>query len=136
MFCDFGIYSSKMVKNSLNRVEGYTDICCSKRNKNSLKNFQLSFTLVHLMIIFQYSVIQFSISENLEKFRRTAYWTTFENSNFLSLSWIGKNGKSSLEQHSNIPVFNLYVNWGKNVSNLWMNCENSGNLHKIRLVIF
>ena len=47
----------------------------------------------------------------LAKNSKLASWPTFQNSNFLSLSRIGKNWKSkSLEQHLIIPIFNLFVN--------------------------
>ena len=46
-----------MVKGTLNKVEGNIEICCSKLTKNLLKNFQLSFTLVHLKFSDQYSEI-------------------------------------------------------------------------------
>ena len=76
-----------MVKYPLNRVEENIEFCCSERLKNSVKNFQLSLLLVHLMIPFQHSVISiFNLFGNLEKFGSAAYWPTFENSNFSSLS--------------------------------------------------
>ena len=90
-----------MVKNTLNRVEENIEICCSERIKHSVKNFQLSL-LVHLMIPFQHSTLFFSI------------FPTFENYIFFYLFHeLGKIEKSSLEQHSNIPVLNLCVHWEK-----------------------
>ena len=87
------MYSSEMVKSPLNRVEENTEICCSERIKNSVKNFQLSL-LVHLMILFQHS---FSLKIPT----------------FHLFHELGKIGKSSLEQHSDIPVLNLCVHWEK-----------------------
>ena len=37
----------------------------------------------------------------------------FKDPNFQSRPWIGKNWEVQLEQHSKIPVFNLFVNWEK-----------------------
>ena len=37
----------------------------------------------------------------------------YENSNFLSLTWIRKNWKVQLKQYSKIPIFNLFVNQEK-----------------------
>ena len=75
-----------MVKKSLTRVEENAEICCSERIKNLVKNFQHLFNLEvlpigqHLKIPIYHLLLEF-----------------------------GKIGKSSLEQHSNIPVFNLCV---------------------------
>ena len=51
-----------MLKSTLNRVEKNIEICCFEMTKNPLKNFQLSFTLAHLMFPGQYSVILISTS--------------------------------------------------------------------------
>ena len=76
-----------MIKNPVDKVEGNIEVYCSERIKSSVKSFQLSLLLVHLMIPFQrYLISIFNIFEDLEKFRSAAYWPTFENSNFLSLS--------------------------------------------------
>ena len=93
-----------MVKNPRNRVEENTEICSSERIKNSVKNIQLSL-LVHLMILFQHSFNLF--------FYFFSIFPTFENSSFSLFHELGKIGKSSLEQHSNIPVLNLFVHWEK-----------------------
>ena len=75
-----------MVKKSLTRVEENAEICCSERIKNLVKNFQHLFNLEvlpigqHLKIPIYHLLLEF-----------------------------GKIGKASLEQHSNIRVFNLCV---------------------------
>ena len=48
-----------------------------------------------------------------EKLSSTAYRAKLENHNFSSFSYSGKIVKSSLEQHSKLPMFNLIVNWEK-----------------------
>ena len=48
-----------------------------------------------------------------EKLSSTAYRAKLENHNFSSFSCSGKIVKSSLEQHSKLPMFNLIVNWEK-----------------------
>ena len=76
-----------MVKNPLYSVDENIEICCSKRIKNSIKNFQRSLTLAHLMIPFQHPVISiFNLFGNLENILSATYWQTFENSNISSLS--------------------------------------------------
>ena len=35
----------------------------------------------------------------------------FKNLNIQSLAWIGKNREVQLEEHSKIPIFNLFANW-------------------------
>ena len=75
-----------MVKKPLTRVEQNAEICCSERIKNLVKNFQHLFNLEvlpigqHLKIPIYHLLLEF-----------------------------GKIGKASLEQHSNIRVFNLCV---------------------------
>ena len=75
-----------MVKKPLTRVEENAKICCSERIKNLVKNFQHLFNLEvlpigqHLKIPIYHLLLEF-----------------------------GKIGKASLEQHSNIRVFNLCV---------------------------
>ena len=95
------MYSSEMVKSPLNRVEENTEICCSERIKNSVKNFQLSL-LVHSMILFQHSFNFF-----FQFFQHLKIPT------FHLFHELGKIGKSSLKQHSDIPVLNLCVHWEK-----------------------
>ena len=53
---------------------------------------------------------------NLEKFGNTAYSPTFENPNFLSLSWIGKNWKVQLRATFKYLNFQYLCKLGKNVS--------------------
>ena len=48
---------------------------------------------------------------NLEKFGNEFYWSTFENPNFHLVHELGNINKSSREQHPNILLFNLCVNW-------------------------
>ena len=82
--------------NPLNRVERTIEIRCFEMTKNTLKNFKLSFALVHLMFPYQHPVIStFNLFGNLEILRR-----------------------STLEQHLNIPIFNFSVNWEKCKSRL------------------
>ena len=90
-----------MVKNPLNRVEENTEICSSERIKNSVKNIQLSL-LVHLMILFQHSSNFFFFFQFFQHLKIPIFHLFHE---------LGKIGKSSLEQHSNIPVLNLFVHW-------------------------
>ena len=88
-----------MVKNPLNRVEENIEICSSERIKNPVKKFQLSL-LVHLMIPFQHS---FNFFKKFYQHLKIPIFHEFHE--------LGKIGKSSLEQHSNIRVLNLCVHW-------------------------
>ena len=102
-----------MVNNPLNKVEENIEICCSESIKNSVKNFQLSLTLVHSMIPFQHSIISiFNRFKNSEKFRSAASGQHLKIPIFHFFHEFGKIRMSSLEQHSNIPVFSICVNWG------------------------
>ena len=83
-----------MVKNPLNRVEENTEICSSERIKNSVKNIQLSL-LVHLMILFQHSFKFFFFFQFFQHLKIPIFHLFHE---------LEKNGKSILEQHSNILV--------------------------------
>ena len=101
-----------MVKRTLiNSIEGNIEICCSEMTKTPTKNLQIPFALVHLTFSDQYLVISiFKISSvKWEKIGGADYWSTFENTKFLSLEKF-KNWEiweSSLGRHSNIcfPIF-------------------------------
>ena len=78
-------------------------------------NFQGLFLLVHLMIPFQHSVMSvFGLFENFGKICKYlkfvsickfAYWPTFENFVFSSLSWTGKNWEVQLRATFKYPSF-------------------------------
>ena len=62
------------------------------------------------MIPFQHLFISvFNRFENLEKFGSAAYWPTLKIPIFHLFHELGKIGESSLDQHSNIPLFNFCV---------------------------
>ena len=99
------------------QCQGNIEICCYKRMKNSHKNFQISLTLVHLMIPFQQSLISiFNLFKNIGKLRRVTYWPTFENFNFLSFSRIGKSWEVHPWATFKCPTLQSLYKLGKNVS--------------------
>ena len=73
-----------------------------------------TFTLVRLMIPFQVSVISiFNHFGIFVKFGRAAYWPTFENSNFSSLSWTRKYWKVHPRGTVKYPSFQSLCKLGK-----------------------
>ena len=74
--------------------EGNIEICCSEMTKHSPMKFLKCIKIAKM-------------------YRSTLYWLKFQNMNFPLFHDVGKIEKSSVDQYSKIPMFNL-CKFGKN----------------------